>query len=86
MDVITGHFFDSIVFYASIIRDLVALRRDYRDIRTFANKTFNYTFYSPLNGNVTTDRNGDRQCSYVLLNYDPVPARFEVGSFMQHLQ
>ena len=80
VDVIVGHFYDSIIFYASLVRDMVAAGEDYRDSDRLLDLTNNYKFYSPINGMVLMDENGDRQNSFVMRNFDPGTGRFEVNT------
>lgn len=74
----TSHFYDAVIFYASLVRDLAALGRNYKDADVIAQFYPQYSFYSPVNGEVQMNQIGDRKSSFLIQNYDPDIRRFTV--------
>ncbi len=66
----TGHFYDSIIYYASMVHDLKEQGFDYRNGTILAGFYANYAFHSPINGEVRIQDDGDRLSAYVLQSFD----------------
>ncbi|OWA52554.1 Atrial natriuretic peptide receptor 1 [Hypsibius exemplaris] len=80
VDLVTAHFYDAIVFYASIVRDMFGNRSDIFRVENFINMAgSNYTFESPIHGTVRLDVNADRISSYVVKTYNEESGLFEPG-------
>ncbi|OWA52552.1 Atrial natriuretic peptide receptor 2 [Hypsibius exemplaris] len=77
VDLVTAHFYDAIVFYASIMRDMFINGTDIFPIENFITWYSNYTFDSPIQGAVRLDVNGDRISSYVIRTYNERSGVFE---------
>ncbi|OQV16756.1 hypothetical protein BV898_09114 [Hypsibius exemplaris] len=63
---VVTHVYDAFVLYANLVSDLITQGKDYRDGEAVGSLAANYSFYSPLNGNVQLDSNADRVMSFVL--------------------
>ena len=77
----TSHFYDAVIFYASMVRDLDIAGSDYRKGNVLGDFYANYTFNSPVNGKVVINDNGDRMSPYVIRTFDHSTSRYGVGWF-----
>ncbi|XP_055354563.1 atrial natriuretic peptide receptor 1-like [Paramacrobiotus metropolitanus] len=78
VDVLVSHFYDSIIYYASLVANLVNAGKDYTNADQMFNLILhNYSFVSPINGHVFLDDNGDRTSEYVIRNFDYDQGKFE---------
>ena len=78
VNIVTSHFYEAIIYYSSMVRDMYRAGLDYRDGMAMADFYGNYTFLSPISGQVFIDHAGDRISVYVLRTYDPRKCKFEV--------
>lgn len=79
LDLIVSHFYEAVIYYASLIHDVALVGGDILDInQILALMTTNYTFYSPIHGRIDLDDSGDRIFSYVILTFDPDVLAFAV--------
>ncbi|OQV15545.1 Atrial natriuretic peptide receptor 1 [Hypsibius exemplaris] len=73
-----GHFFDAIVMYGSIIQQMLAAGFNATDSNQAANFSQNsVSFFSPINGQITLDMNGDRHSDYIISKFSDDLDRFE---------
>lgn len=80
-----GHFFDVMVMYGSLLRHLLDAGFPVTDTAQVANFTQNrFTFFSPVNGQITLDENGDRRSDYVIGKFSKATNRFEVPNCCGH--
>ncbi|OWA53393.1 Atrial natriuretic peptide receptor 1 [Hypsibius exemplaris] len=77
VDVVVSHFYDSVIYYASLVRDMTAAGEDHKNADRMLERAVNYTFFSPVNGVVGMDENGDRKNSFKVRNFNPATGRFE---------
>ncbi|GAV02532.1 hypothetical protein RvY_13082-4 [Ramazzottius varieornatus] len=77
VDVITAHFYDSIIYYASMIRDLAEDDSPSFSGAALALLKQSFNFTSPINGPVTMSADGDRQSAYTIKNFNPISGQFE---------
>ena len=62
----SAHFYDAVVFYASIMRDIQVNGTNIVPVANFIAWAKNYSFESPVSGTVTLDENADRISTYVI--------------------
>ncbi|OWA52553.1 Atrial natriuretic peptide receptor 1 [Hypsibius exemplaris] len=80
VDLVTAHYYDAVVFYASIMKDMFVNGTDIFLVDNFVNWAgSNYSFESPIQGTVWLDANADRISSYVVKTYNERSALFEPG-------
>ncbi|OQV16420.1 Atrial natriuretic peptide receptor 1 [Hypsibius exemplaris] len=77
VDIVTSHFYDSVIYYASMIKTLADAGSATFSGDELARLKRGYSFVSPINGRVTLTSVGDRLSSYVLQNFNPDSGRFE---------
>ncbi|OQV15543.1 Atrial natriuretic peptide receptor 2 [Hypsibius exemplaris] len=77
IDVIVGHWYDAFIFYASVLQEVAANGISVSNseaVMTVFNS--NFSFFSPLNGLVQMDENGDRQMDYAMKKFSVSSDRF----------
>ena len=74
----SAHFYDAVVFYASIMRDIQVNGTDIVPVANFIAWAKNYSFESPVSGTVTLDENADRISKYVISLLNPKNGLFAV--------
>ena len=78
VNVITAHFYDSIIYYAFMIRDLARSPASSFSGTALSLLKQRYNFTSPINGLVTMTVDGDRQSAYIIKNFNNDSGQFEV--------
>lgn len=80
MDIVIGHFYDSVVYYGNMITQLVASGQgDPTDVIALQKLIDgNFTFDSPINGKVHMDADGDRIFNLVLRSFSLRTSSYEV--------
>ncbi|XP_055351643.1 atrial natriuretic peptide receptor 1-like [Paramacrobiotus metropolitanus] len=79
VNIVTSHFYDSVIYYGSLIRDAVNAGNDYRVTENLIAlyQDGNYSFQSPVNDLVHINQIGDRQSAYKIQTYDYLRGDFD---------
>ena len=80
VDVIVTHFYDVVIYYSSLLQAVANNGSNVSDAMAVINVVnSNFSFYSPVNGLVEMDENGDRLMDYAMKKFSVVGDRFLVG-------
>ena len=80
VDVIVTHFYDVVIYYSSLLQAVANNGSNVSDSVAVMNTlNSNFSFYSPVNGLVQMDENGDRLMDYAMKKFSTDGDRFLVG-------
>ncbi|XP_055329216.1 atrial natriuretic peptide receptor 1-like [Paramacrobiotus metropolitanus] len=76
IDPVVISFYEAVIMYASIVNQVLTMRRNIFDGQLVSSLYRNQTFPSPVTGTVTMDGGGDRQSDFVIKTLDSKSGRF----------
>lgn len=78
VDPIVVHFYETVLLYAQVIKNMDAAGKDYLSGRAFTATVANFSFVSPITGVVTFNKDSDRLLDYTIRQYDTESQGHEV--------
>ncbi|OQV12409.1 Atrial natriuretic peptide receptor 1 [Hypsibius exemplaris] len=77
IDPVVTHFYDAIVLYANMVKSMTRKGQSFLNGVEFASFVGGYTFFSPVNGNVSFNNDSDRVFNFKMLSLNTDTGKFD---------